>query len=179
MMKRIRVKDKEFEIFIPADTIDKAVSQIAQQINKDFVDEQPIFLVILNGAFMFAADLFKKLDMACEVSFVKLASYTGTQSGSRVKELIGLNNILKGRQVVIVEDIIDTGITMDYLIGKLNEMGVAELRIAALFFKPEAFIKDFTIDYTGISIPNDFIVGYGLDYDGFGRNYADIYKIVG
>lgn len=177
-MKKIRVKDKEFEVFIPAEMIDEAVGRIARQINQDFHHQNPVFLVILNGAFMFAADLFKKLDMACEVSFVKLASYSGTSSSFSVKELIGLNNILKGRQVVIVEDIIDTGITMDYLIGKLNDLGVSELRIASLFFKPEAFRKDFRIDYIGMHIPNDFIVGYGLDYDGYGRNYGDVYKII-
>ena len=177
-MKKIRVKDKEFEVFIPAGAIDDAVSNIARRINADFKDQDPVFLVILNGAFMFAADLFKKLDMPCEISFVKLASYSGTQTSSRVKELIGLNEFLRGRQVVIVEDIIDTGITMEYLIGKLNDLGVAELRIACLFFKPDAFCKDFTIDYIGMDIPNDFIVGYGLDYDGYGRNYADIYKII-
>lgn len=177
-MKKIRVKDKEFEVFIPADEIDRVVSEIAGSINREFKNQDPVFLVILNGAFMFASDLFKKLEMPCEVSFVKLASYRGTQSSASVKELIGLNDSLKGRQVVIVEDIIDTGITMDYLIGKLYELGVADLKVATLFFKPEAFRKDFTIDYIGIKIPNDFIVGYGLDYDGHGRNFADIYKIV-
>lgn len=177
-MKKIRVKDTDFEIYIPAAKIDETVSGIARRINKDYKQQQPLFLVILNGAFMFAADLFKKLEMPCEVSFVKLASYSGTQTSTRVKELIGLNDSLKGRQVIIVEDIIDTGITMDYLIGKLNELGVAELRIATLFFKPQAFRKDFTIDYIGMNIPNAFILGYGLDYDGFGRNYGDIYKIV-
>jgi hypoxanthine phosphoribosyltransferase len=177
-MKQIRVKDKVFELFIPAEKIDEAVNKIAQQINTDLEDQSPIFLVILNGAFMFAADLFKKLEVPCEISFVKLASYTGTKSSATVKELIGLNDTLKGRQIVIVEDIIDTGITMDYLIRKLNELGVADLRIASLFFKPEAFKKDFTIDYIGMNIPNDFIVGYGLDYEGFGRNFSEIFKIV-
>jgi hypoxanthine phosphoribosyltransferase len=177
-MKKIRVKDREFEVFIPAEKIDSVVSKIAAQINTEFKDQNPVFLVILNGAFMFASDLFKKLEMACEVSFVKLASYSGIQSSANVKELIGLNDSLKGRQVIIVEDIIDTGITMDYLIRKLYDLGVSELRIASLFFKPQAFKKDFTIDYIGMSIPNDFIVGYGLDYDGCGRNYGEIYKII-
>lgn len=177
-MKKIRVKDKEFEVFIPEEKIDEAVSRIACRINEELKDQQPVFLVVLNGAFMFAADLFKKLDMACEVSFVKLASYSGTATSSSVKELIGLNSSLKGRQVVIVEDIIDTGITMDWLISKLYELGVEDLRVAALFFKPQAFRRDFTIDYIGMEIPNDFIVGYGLDYDGYGRNYGEVYKIV-
>ncbi len=177
-MKKVRVKDKEFELFIPAEKLDEAVSRVAELINRDMKDQEPVFLVILNGAFMFASDLFKKLDMACEISFVKLASYVGTNTSSSVKELIGLNSMLKGRQVVIVEDIIDTGITMDYLIGKLYDLGVADLKVASLFFKPEAFKKDFTLDYIGMNIPNDFIVGYGLDYDGHGRNFGDIYKVV-
>ena len=164
--------------FSPAEKLDEAVSSIASRINEDYRGQTPLFLVLLNGAFMFAADLFKKMEMACEISFVKLASYSGMKSSSQVKELIGLNDLLKGRQVIIVEDIIDSGITMEHLIGKLNELGVAELKIATLFFKPEAFKKDYTIDYIGMSIPNDFIVGYGLDYDGYGRNFADIYKIV-
>jgi hypoxanthine phosphoribosyltransferase len=177
-MKKIRVKDRDFEVFIPAEKINAAVSAIAQKINRDLRGQKPLFLVILNGAFMFAADLFKKLDMACEISFVKLASYSGTRTSSDVKELIGLNTNLKGRQVIIIEDIIDTGITMEYLVRKLNALGVADLRIASLFFKPDAFKRDFTIDYIGLNIPNDFIVGYGLDYDGFGRNYKEIYKLV-
>jgi hypoxanthine phosphoribosyltransferase len=177
-MKKVRVKDKDFEVFIPTEKIDEAVSMIARRINSEFREQKPVFLVILNGAFMFAADLFKKLDMPCEISFVKLASYSGTSTSSNVKELIGLNSSLKGRQVVIVEDIIDTGITMDHLIGKLVELGVEDIHIAALFFKPQAFRRDFRIDYIGMEIPNDFIVGYGLDYDGYGRNYAEIYKII-
>jgi len=177
-MNRIRVKDKEFDVFIPSETIDQAISRIAMSLNEEMKGQEPVFLVVLNGAFMFAADLFKKLDMPCEISFVKLASYAGTTTSSSVKELIGLNNSLKGRQVVIVEDIIDTGITMEHLIGKLVSLGVADIRIAALFFKPQAFRRDFRIDYIGLEIPNDFIVGYGLDYDGYGRNYGDIYKIV-
>ena len=126
-MKKIRVKDKEFEVFIPREKIDEAVSRIAGRINEDMKDRQPVFLVVLNGAFMFAADLFKKFNMPCEVSFVKLASYSGTATSSSVKELIGLNSSLKGRQVVIVEDIIDTGITMDWLIGKLYELGAVQI----------------------------------------------------
>jgi hypoxanthine phosphoribosyltransferase len=177
-MKKIKVKDREFEVFIPSEKIDAVVSSIATSINSDYKDQDPVFLVLLNGAFMFAADLFKKLDMACEITFIKLASYAGTHSTSHVRELIGLNDTLKGRQVIIVEDIIDTGITLDHLIRKLNDLGVAELRIATLFFKPDAFKKDFTIDYIGMNIPNDFIVGYGLDYEGLGRNFRDVYKIV-
>ena len=177
-MKTIRVKDKDFRIFITAEEIDRAVSKIAGHLNEDMAGRDPVYLVILNGAFIFASDLFKKLDMPCEVSFVKLASYQGASTTATVKELIGLNENLRGRNLVIVEDIIDTGITMDYLLKMLDQLGPSEVRIAALLFKPEAFQKHFRINYVGMEVPSDFIVGYGLDYDGHGRNYRDIYKII-
>lgn len=177
-MNTIKVKDKEFKLAIRADEIDKAVERIASQINIDLKGKNPIFLVVLNGAFIFAADLYRKIEIECEISFVKLASYSGTETTSDVLELIGLNEKLRGRTVVILEDIVDSGTTMNYLINKLRDLGVAEVLLVALLFKPFAFREDFRIDYLGIEIPNDFIVGYGLDYDGFGRNYADIYKIV-
>jgi hypoxanthine phosphoribosyltransferase len=177
-MKTIVVKDKEFKLSIKADEITKAVERIALQLNRDLKGKNPIFLVVLNGAFIFAADLYRIIEIESEISFVKLASYSGTESTSDVKELIGLNEKLRGRTVVILEDIIDTGTTMQYLINKLFYLGVSEVLLAALLFKPSAFRESFRIDYLGMEIPNDFIVGYGLDYDGFGRNYADIYKIV-
>ena len=177
-MQTIKVKDKTFKLSIPADELERAVNEIAQRINLDLAGANPLFLVVLNGAFIFASDLYRKITIPSEVSFVKLASYSGTSSTSEVKELIGLNESLKGRTVVIVEDIIDTGITMQYLISKLEYLGVEKVLIAALLFKPSAFRESFRIDYLGMEIPNEFIVGYGLDYDGYGRNYADIYKIV-
>ena len=177
-MNKIWVKDKEFELFISADSINETISRIAAQLNTDLKDKDPLFLVILNGAFMFAGDLIKKITIDCEVSFVKLSSYSGTRSTLVVKELIGLNEVLKGRTVVVLEDIIDTGVTMEIMINKLREMNAGEVRIVTFLFKPEALTKDFTIDYVGMEIPNKFIVGYGLDYDGFGRNLPDIYKIV-
>jgi hypoxanthine phosphoribosyltransferase len=177
-MKTIVVKDKEFKLSIKAEVINEAVERIAIQLNHDLKGKNPIFLVVLNGAFIFAADLYRKIEIESEISFVKLASYSGTESTSSVKELIGLNEKLKGRTVVILEDIIDTGTTMQYLINKLKYLGVSEVLLAALLFKPTAFREDFRIDYLGMEIPNEFIVGYGLDYDGYGRNYADIYKIV-
>jgi len=177
-MKNIKVKDKEFSIFIKSGEIDVAINRIAKQINEDLKDKVPLFLVILNGAFMFAADLFKKINIDCEVSFVKLSSYIGTKTTSTIRELIGLDEVLKQRTVVIIEDIIDTGITMDNTIQKLKHLEAEDVRIATLLFKPSAFVKNFKIDYIGIEIPNDFIVGYGLDYDGFARNYPDIYKII-
>lgn len=177
-MQTIHVKDKTFRISIPAEKIHRAVEDIAARINHDLRDENPVFLVVLNGAFIFAADLYRKITIESEISFVKLASYSGTQTTSEVRELIGINEKLKGRTVVIVEDIIDTGTTMQYLIRKLEYLGVKKVFLAALLFKPTAFRESFRIDYLGMEIPNDFIVGYGLDYDGAGRNYPDIYRIV-
>jgi hypoxanthine phosphoribosyltransferase len=177
-MKTIKVKDKEFTLSIKAEEINAAVETLAARLNQDMKGKNPVFLVVLNGAFMFAADLYRKIEIESEISFVKLASYSGISSTSDVKELIGLNEKLKGRTVVILEDIIDSGTTMQYLINKLLYLGAAEVLLVALLFKPSAFRESFRIDYLGMEIPNDFIVGYGLDYDGFGRNYGDIYKIV-
>jgi len=176
--KIIKVIDKEFEIFIPFKEIDNAIQGVANQINKDYKNKKPLFVVILNGAFMFAADLFKKLTIECEVSFVKLSSYQGTKTTEKVKKIIGLNESIQGRHVIIVEDIIDTGITMEHLLKELEAMKPHDIRLATLLFKPEAFRKDFKIRYIGMNIPNDFILGYGLDYDGFARNLPDIYKLI-
>jgi hypoxanthine phosphoribosyltransferase len=177
-MKTIQVRDKTFSLFIQTDEINAAVEQIAAQVNREMKGKNPLFLVILNGAFIFASDLLKKISIPCEVSFVKLSSYIGTKSTSVVRELIGLDQVPEDRTVVILEDIIDTGITMGVTTEKLKKLGANEVRIATLLFKPDAFKMNFEIDYIGIKIPNDFIVGYGLDYDGYGRNYPEIYKIV-
>jgi len=177
-MKTIKVHDKEFSEFIDAAEIEKATAQIAENINRDLEGKNPLFLVVLNGAFMFASDLLKKITIPCEISFVKLSSYIGTQSTSAVRELIGLDEVLHDRTVVIIEDIIDTGITMGVTTEKLKHLEATDVFIATLLFKPDAFKMNYNIDYIGIKIPNDFIVGYGLDYDGHGRNYPDIYKII-
>ena len=177
-MKTIKVRDKEFSLSISAEEIDRAVQTIAESIKHDYAGSKPLFLVILNGAFMFAADLFKKLDIDCEISFVKFASYAGTATTAKVTELIGLNEEVIDRDLVIIEDIVDTGISLTHLLNHLKDKKPRSVKIAALLFKPDAFQKDFRIDYLGMEIPNDFIVGYGLDYDGYGRNYKDIYKIV-
>lgn len=177
-MKKIRVKDKEFSIFISGKEIDEAISRIASKLNTSMHDRDPVFLVILNGAFMFASDLFRRLDFPCEISFIKLASYAGTRSTSMVRELIGLNTDLNGRTVIIVEDIIDTGQTISYMIPMLKKLGAREVRVVTLLFKPDTFSADFEIDHIGMKIPKEFIVGYGLDYDQHGRNYPDIYKII-
>lgn len=177
-MKSIQVQDKFFSLFIPSGEISDAVYKIAGQINSDLKGKDPLFLVVLNGAYMFAADLLKNITIPCEVSFVKLSSYIGTKTTSVVRELIGLDEVLTGRSVVILEDIIDTGITMGVTTEKLKALGAKEVKIATLLFKPDAFRMSYDVDYIGIKIPNDFIVGYGLDYNGYGRNYPEIYKIV-
>jgi len=177
-MDFIQVKDKKFGPFIKSAQIELAVQNIADQINVELKDKNPLFIVVLNGAFMFASDLLKKITIDCELSFVKLSSYVGTQTTSTVRELIGLDRVLKGRTVVVVEDIIDTGITMAHTVPLLHQLEAKDVKIATLLFKPAAFQKDFKIDYIGIKIPNDFIIGYGLDYDGQARNLPEIYKIV-
>ena len=177
-MSIIQILDKKFETFIPFEKINAAIEQMAVKINNDLKEKTPIFLVILNGSFMFAGDLMKKMEFPCEISFIKLASYAGTQSTENVKELIGFNEDIKGRTIVIVEDIIDSGFTLAGVTKQLNEMGAGEVKIATLLFKPQAFKETYKIDYIGLDIPNDFIVGYGLDYNQQGRNYKDIYKIV-
>lgn len=177
-MENVKVRDKEFSLFLTEEDIEKGVDQVAEMINMDMQGRDPLFLCVLNGAFIFASDLLKKVEVDCEISFVKLSSYVGTQTTNTVRELIGLDQNLDGRTVVIIEDIIDTGITMAYTLDKLRKLGASDVRIATLLFKPEAFQKDYAIDYVGIVIPNKFIVGYGLDYDGHGRNLPDIYKII-
>jgi len=176
--KIVKLNDKTFKTFISAAEIDQAVSKVAEQMNENLADKNPLFIVVLNGAFMFASDLLKKINVNCEITFVKLSSYVGTKSTHLVREVIGLDKSLADRNVVIVEDIIDTGITMESTLPKLKNLEAKEVQVATLLFKPNAFQKDFKIDYIGMEIPNDFIVGYGLDYDGLGRNLPDIYKIV-
>lgn len=175
---KLKIKDKKFEVFIKEAEIQQSIRQVAEEINRDLAGKNPLFLIVLNGAFMFAADLMKSVDIECQLSFVKLSSYAGTNTTQVVRELIGLDEPLTGRSVVLVEDIVDTGHTMSHLLDKLKNLGAKEVKIATLAFKPDAFLYDYPIDYIGMEIPNDFIVGYGFDYDGYGRNSADIYKIV-
>lgn len=177
-MSRIKVHDKEFEIYIPQDQIERAIKKVADNINRDLAGKNPLFLIVLNGAFMFAAELFKHVEIECEISFVKLSSYSGTSSTSVVRELIGLDHSITGRNIVLVEDIIDSGLTMLFTIEKLKKLEANDVKIATMLFKPKAFQYNFPIDYVGIEIPNDFIIGYGLDYNEHARNLPDIYKIV-
>ncbi|MBO5809972.1 MAG: hypoxanthine phosphoribosyltransferase [Bacteroidales bacterium] len=177
-MNTIKVLDKEFRLYIKQEEIEAVIKDIANQINVEYKDRNPLFLVMLNGAFMFASQLFKELTIDCETSFVKYATYDGTQSTCEVKELIGLNSSIEGRNVVIIEDIIDSGFTMNCLLHKLEAMKAASVKIATMLFKPNAFKFDYKIDYIGMNIGNEFIVGYGLDYNQHGRNYGSIYKVI-
>ncbi len=176
-MSTIKLHDKYFKPFISADKINQAVYKMAALVKRDCIDEVPIFIGILNGSFMFAADFIRAYEGDCEVSFVKLASYEGTGSTGKIKELVGINENLEGRTVVILEDIIDTGNTLEEIFNIFRNKKLKQLKIATLFFKPDVFRKGLPIDYIGIPIPDKFIVGYGLDYDGLGRNLADIYQL--
>jgi len=177
-MKEITILDKKFREFIPENSIQERISQLASQINMDFAGKEVVFLGILNGSFMFAADLFRRIDLKASISFLKLASYQGTSSSGTIKELIGWNDDIRKKHVIIVEDIVDTGSTLEHTVNELVIRDVAGIRIAALLLKPAAYKKDIPIDYTGFEIPNDFVVGYGLDYDGFGRNLPSVYTLV-
>ncbi len=176
-MEKIQLQDKAFKIYLTENEINKRISELAEQINKTYQGKEIVFVGILNGCFMFASDLFKQLEIDCRISFLKLASYQGTQSTGKIRQLIGLNEDIKGKTVIILEDIIDTGITMEHIISQLKAHNPSEVKIATLLFKPDAFQKDFSIDYTGFDIPDKFIVGYGLDYNGLGRNLRHIYQI--
>ena len=177
-MNTIQIKDKRFKTFIPEEQILKEVSRVAAEINRDLADANPLFLSVLNGSFMFASDLMKHISVPCEISFVKLASYAGTSSTGKVKELVGLGDDIAGRTIVIVEDIVDTGFTMKHLLETLQAHKPKAIYIATLLLKPDKLKVDLNINYVAMQIPNDFIVGYGLDYDGYGRNYRDIYTVV-
>jgi len=176
-MSIIKLHDKYFKSYISADQIDTAVQTLVNQVSEDLKGEVPLFIGILNGSFMFVADFVRKYNSDCEVSFVKLASYQGTSSTGKIKQLVGVNEDLEGRTVVILEDIIDTGNTLQEIYEIFKDKKVKQLKIATLFFKPDVFKKELPIDYIGISIPDKFIVGYGLDYDGFGRNLESIYQL--
>ena len=177
-MSTIKGKEKEFAISIPESEILTAVQRVADAINRDLEGKDPLFLSVLNGAFMFTADLMKRITIPCEISFIKLSSYEGTSSTGEVRQLLGLNQSIQGRTVVIVEDIVDTGLTMQKLLELLDAQQPAEVHIATLLLKPDKLKVPLNIEYAAMQIPNDFIVGYGLDYDGFGRNYKDIYTVV-
>ena len=178
MSKQVKVRDRVFEVSLSEEKIKERVAQIAAEISKDLEGERPLFLAVLNGSFVFAADLLREVSIPCEITFVRMSSYVGTSSTGQVKELIGLKESIEGRTVVIVEDIIDSGLTMKDLLATLKAKNPKEVRIASLLVKPGNLKVDLDIPYCCFKIPNDFIVGYGLDYDGEGRNLKDIYTVV-
>lgn len=177
-MSVIQIKDKKFALSIEETEILAAVSKVADAINQDLAGKDPLFICVLNGAFMFAGDLMKRINVPCEITFVKLSSYDGLYTTGTVKEVIGLNESVVGRNVVVVEDIVDTGITMERILSSLRAKGAKEIKVATFLQKPDALQRDIQVDYVAMKIPNDFIVGYGLDYDGYGRNLKDIYTVV-
>ncbi len=174
-MKKIQILDRQFKLSIPESDIKRAVGEIAEKINRDLAGKDPLMISILNGSFMFSADLLKLIKFPCMISFVKLASYKGVGSSGNVKELIGFDEDIKGRTILLLEDVVDTGITIESSLQQLNSMGAKEVKVATLLFKPDACKKNIQLNYIGMRIPNDFIVGYGLDYNGYGRNLPDIY----
>ena len=177
MILEVKLLDKEFKIFIKENEIQNIVESISTNINKLQV-KNPLFIAVLNGSFLFASDIMRKITLPdAEISFIKLSSYSGTKSTGNVNELIGLNKQIKNRNVIILEDIVDTGNTLEKIIKILKEKKVASYKIATLLFKPDAYTKNINIDYIGKSIKNDFVVGYGLDYDEIGRNLPHIYKL--
>lgn len=174
---KLQVKDKLFTISLPEEEILGQVRRVATEINNDYAGRDPLFLPVLNGAFIFAADLLREVNIPCEISFIKLASYMGMQSSGEIREVIGLAKDITGRHVIIVEDIIDSGLTMAHMIETLQKHNPASISVCTLLVKPDALKVQIPINYCCIEIPNDFIVGYGLDYDGFGRNTRDIYTL--
>jgi len=176
--KIVQVHGRYFKPFIGEEAIQIEVSRLAREMNRDLAGKDPIFLGILNGAFMFASDLYKQLTFPCQITFLKLASYSGTESTGSVKQLIGINRDLKDRVVVVLEDIVDTGVTLETIIRQLSGYEPQEIRVATFLHKPDATVKEVKLDYVGMEIPNDFILGYGLDYDGYGRNFKEIYQLV-
>lgn len=174
-METKTIREKKFLISISATEIQTAVNKLAHKMNSELATGEVVFIGILNGSFMFASDLLKKIDLSCRISFIKTASYAGTKSTGEVLQLIGLNEDIKDKTVVIVEDIVDSGNTLDLVVKDLESYQPANIKIATLLFKPEAYRYDRKIDYIGFKIPNQFVVGYGLDYNGFGRNLESIY----
>lgn len=176
-MKRIKLHDKVFEPYISSEQIQKKISQIAERLNHDYRGKQPVFIGVLNGCFCFASDLLQQIDFDCEISFVKVASYQGTQSTGNVRQLLGMDHQVKGRHVVVIEDIVDTGNTIEAVTDIIGSMGAKTISVATLLYKPEMYTKELKIDYVALEIAPDFVVGYGLDYDGLGRNLNELYVL--
>jgi hypoxanthine phosphoribosyltransferase len=171
----MKIKDRDFLILLKEDQIKKRIIEIAGEINKDYTKKQPLFISVLNGAFIFAADLMREINLNSTISFIKLSSYSNTSSSGKIKELIGLNEKLFKKDVIIIEDIVDSGFTLEYLSEQLLALGPSSLEVVALLVKPDSLKAKVNIKYTGFRIPNNFVIGYGLDYNEFGRNLKDIY----
>lgn len=176
-MSVIQVNDKKFTPYLTAAQIDEQIKRLGIEISRDYEGKRPLFIAILNGSFMFASDLFKELTIEAEISFIKLASYKGTKSTGRVITSIGLDESLKGRHVLVLEDIVDTGKTLHEFLPQLRDLQPETLKIVSLLHKPEALVHDIQIDYLGFSVPDKFLLGYGLDYDGLARNLKEIYQL--
>ena len=176
-MNSVTVNNRQFNLYLKHDEIISSIEKLAAKMNEDLKGKNPLFIVVLNGAFVFASELITRFDGDCDVTFVRLASYEGTESSNTVREIMGLSMDVKNRTIVIVEDIIDSGLTILMAKDKLKAAGAKDVLIATLLYKPKAFKHNYYIHYVGIEIPNDFIIGFGLDYDGKGRNLRDIYKI--
>ncbi len=177
-MDKVKIHDKEFRISISAEKIQSRIAELGKQVSAEMKGSKPLFVAVLNGAFLFAADLLKNVSCECEITFVRVSSYAGTQSTGQVRNLIGLNENIEGRTIIIIEDIVDTGDTAIYLLKELQKQHPQEIKIASLLLKPKALKHELKVDYIGFEVPNDFLVGYGLDYDGLGRNLNDIYTLV-
>jgi hypoxanthine phosphoribosyltransferase len=175
---RVRLHEHEFEQFISENEVNAAISRVAQELNAHYAGQRPLFVGVLNGAFFFATELLKRLTIECEITFVKVASYHGTSSSGKVTDLIGFNERIEGRHIVILEDIVDTGSTIVHILDLLRDRHPASVRIATLLFKPDAYKQQVPIDHVAIRIPNAFVVGSGLDHDGLGRNLTGIYRII-
>ncbi|PRY11564.1 hypoxanthine phosphoribosyltransferase [Pontibacter ummariensis] len=176
--RTVKLHDCEFSTYIFEEEIIARVNMLAEQINKEYEHKQPLFLAVLNGSFMFTADLMKRISIPCEISFIRLASYQDMQSTGKVKEILGLSEDIHSRHVVVLEDIVDTGHTVHGLLQQLKERKPASVEVATLLLKPDCLQHPLDVKYVARSIPNDFVVGYGLDYNGLGRNLRDIYKII-
>ena len=178
-METVQIEDKDFEILIENDQINKRTRLIGIQLNVDYETRCPIFIGVLNGSFIFMADLVKEMDVACEIAFIRVSSYKGTSSTGEVKEVFGLPDNLHNRDIILVEDIVDTGTTLKYILEKVNVQQPASVKVCALLFKPAALLEPIPeLEYIGFEIPNEFVVGYGLDFNGLGRNLKDIYRAV-
>ncbi|MFN6943743.1 MAG: hypoxanthine phosphoribosyltransferase [Cytophagaceae bacterium] len=175
----MKVQDKEFEIFISRDNIAKRIKELGAAISEDYKELNPLFIVVLNGGFMFASDLLKEVDVPCRLTFIKVSSYQGIASTGIVKKIFGLEEDVKGQHVIVVDDIIDTGLTMKEVLEELNQKEPASINLASFILKPDSLCHPLEMKYIGYTIPNHFILGYGLDYEGFGRNFKDIYRLKG